>query len=77
MPHHVRGVLAIFEVAFEVKTGKATVADLKAAISKASADIEELDAKISDLAGSNAGATKELEAATDLRKKELRSMPNY
>jgi len=58
------------EVAFEVKTGKATVADLKAAISKASADIEELDAKISDLAGSNAGATKDLEAATDLRKKE-------
>merc|ERR1719352_106307 len=58
------------EVAFEVKTGKATVSDLKATIQKASADIEELDAKISDLAGSNAGASKELEAATDLRKKE-------
>jgi septal ring factor EnvC (AmiA/AmiB activator) len=58
------------EVSFEVKTGKATVADLKASISKSSADIDELDAKISDLAGSNAGATKELEAATDLRKKE-------
>jgi septal ring factor EnvC (AmiA/AmiB activator) len=58
------------EVAFEVKTGKATVAELETAISKASADIEELDAKISDLAGSNAAATKDLEAATDLRKKE-------
>jgi hypothetical protein len=58
------------EVAFEVKTGQSNKADLEATINKDSADIEELDAKISDLAGSNAGATKELEAATDLRKKE-------
>merc|ERR550537_1475637 len=40
------------EVSFEVKTGESTVADLKAAIEKASADIEELDAKIGDLAAS-------------------------
>ena len=58
------------EVAFEVKTGQSTKADLEATINKDSADIDELDAKISDLAGSNAGAAKELEKATDLRKTE-------
>jgi len=58
------------EVSFEVQTGQKTVADLKASITKSSADIDELDAKISDLAGSNAGATKELKKATDLRKSE-------
>jgi uncharacterized phage infection (PIP) family protein YhgE len=58
------------EVSFEVKTGEATVADLKASIAKESATIEELDAKINDLAAANAGASKELAKATDLRKKE-------
>jgi len=58
------------EVSFEVSTGEKTVASLKASIAKDSADIEELDAKISDLVASNAGATKELKKATDLRKTE-------
>jgi hypothetical protein len=58
------------EVSFEVKTGESTVADLNAAIEKASADIEELDAKVADLAASVATDGKELKAATELRAKE-------
>jgi hypothetical protein len=58
------------EVSFEVKTGTSTVADLKAAIEAASADIEELDAKIGDLAASVATDGKELKAATELRARE-------
>jgi chromosome segregation ATPase len=58
------------ELSFEVKTGKSQVEDLTSTIDKAAADIEELDAKIGDLAASSAEAEKDLKAATSLRQKE-------
>merc|ERR1719182_685837 len=42
------------ELSFEVKTGKSAIEDLTSSIDKAAADIEELDAKIGDLAASSA-----------------------
>merc|ERR1740138_699959 len=42
------------ELSFEVKTGKSQVEDLTSVIDKAAADIEELTAKIDDLASANA-----------------------
>jgi len=58
------------QLSFEVKTGLSNEEDLKAVINKASADIGELDAKISDLAAATAKDEKELKAATELRTKE-------
>jgi DNA repair exonuclease SbcCD ATPase subunit len=58
------------ELSFEVKTGKSSVEDLTSTIDKAAADIEELDAKVGDLAASSAEAEKDLKAATSLRQKE-------
>jgi len=58
------------ELGFEIKTGKAQVAELTATIDKQTADIDALGAKIEELAGSIASDEKDLKAATDVRTKE-------
>merc|ERR1719503_363413 len=58
------------ELAFEIKTGKGEVADLKATIEKASADIESLNAKIEEIAAQLATDEQDLKAATEIREKE-------
>jgi len=55
---------------YEVKTGKAQAADLRAAIEKAAADIEALNAQIGDLSQGIATNKADLKAATDIRDKE-------
>jgi chromosome segregation ATPase len=55
---------------FEIKTAKAKVEELTAAIEKAAADIETATAEIDDLAGKIAKAKTELKDATEIRKKE-------
>jgi len=57
-------------VQFEIKTGKADVASLDAAIAKEAANIESQTAKIEDLAGSIATDEADLKAATEIRAKE-------
>jgi len=58
------------ELSFEVKTGKSQSEDLHSVIDKAAADIEELTAKVDDLASANAESEKELKEATGLRQRE-------
>jgi chromosome segregation ATPase len=55
---------------FEIKTGKATIADLKATIDEESTRIETLDAKIGELADAIATDEADLTAATQIREKE-------
>merc|ERR1719262_1735914 len=61
------------DLQYEIKTGKAQVADLKATIAKESSTIEELTAKIEDLAAKIATAEADLKAATEIRAKEAAS----
>merc|ERR1719251_225063 len=55
---------------FEIKTGKAEIADLKAAIEKEVATAAALDTKVEELTASIATDEADLEAATKIRKKE-------
>jgi hypothetical protein len=57
-------------VGFEIKTGKAEVKDLEAAIAKEAATSESLNAKIEDLASAISVDEADLSAATDIRTKE-------
>jgi len=58
------------DLGFEIKTGKANVADLSAAIAKESASSDALTAKIEDLSADIAADDKELAEATTVRNKE-------
>merc|ERR1719262_1444525 len=58
------------KVGFEIKTGKAEVKDLKAAIAKEEATAESLTAKIEELASAISVDEADLKAATDIREKE-------
>merc|ERR1719201_2446391 len=58
------------ELGFEIKTGKAEVKDLSAAIEKEQATQESLNAKIEELSGAIATDEADLKAATDIRTKE-------
>jgi len=58
------------ELGFEIKTGKAEVNDLTAAIEKETATQESLNAKIEELSGAIATDEADLKAATAIRKKE-------
>lgn len=55
---------------FEIKTGKAQVANLRATIEKASADIDAGNARVSELSQSIAANDADLKAATSIRAKE-------
>merc|ERR1719375_1323777 len=55
---------------FEIKTGKAGVKDLEAAIAKEAATAESLNAKIEELSSAIATDEQDLKAATDIREKE-------
>jgi len=55
---------------FEIKTGKAEVADLKAAIDEETAMAESLDTKVEELTASIAADEADLAAATKIREKE-------
>jgi len=55
---------------FEIKTGKAEVADLKAAIDEETAMAASLDTKVEELTASIAADEADLEAATKIREKE-------
>merc|ERR1719158_2082848 len=58
------------ELGFEIKTGKAEVKDLEAAIEKEAATAESLTAKIEELSSAIATDEADLKAATDIRNKE-------
>jgi len=58
------------DVMYEIKTGKANVADLKAAIEKEAANIDVQDSKIEELAGQIATDEADLKAGTEIRNKE-------
>jgi len=58
------------QLGFEIKTGKAGVNDLTAAIQKETATAASLNAKIEELSGSIAGDEQDLKAATEIRAKE-------
>jgi hypothetical protein len=58
------------EVGFEIKTGKAQVADLTATIDQQDASIGSLNAKVEELASSIATDSADLKAATQIRDKE-------
>merc|ERR1719510_2258557 len=55
---------------FEIKTGKAEVADLKAAIDEETAIAASLDTKVEELTASIAADEADLDAATKIREKE-------
>jgi len=55
---------------YEVKTGKSSVASLKATIAEETSRIEALDAKVDELAATLATASADLKAATEVRNKE-------
>jgi len=57
-------------VGFEIKTGKAEVKELEAAIEKEAADSESLSAKIEELASAISVDEADLKAATEIRAKE-------
>merc|ERR1719262_1591571 len=57
-------------VGFEIKTGKAEVKDLKAAIEKEVATASSLSAKIEELSSAISVDEADLKAATDIRAKE-------
>merc|ERR1719297_415495 len=58
------------DLGFEIKTGKAEVADLKAAIDEEISIAAALDTKVEELTASIATDEADLEAATKIRKKE-------
>jgi len=58
------------DLQFEIKTGKAEVADLKAAIDEETAMAESLDTKVEELTASIAADEADLAAATKIREKE-------
>jgi len=58
------------DLMYEIKTGKAQVAELKAEIDKESATIEALTAKVEELSAKVATAEADLKAATEIRTKE-------
>merc|ERR1719375_289594 len=58
------------ELQFEIKTGKAEVKELEAAIEKEAATQESLNAKIEELSGAIATDEQDLKAATEIREKE-------
>uniref|UniRef100_A0A7S0A5K0 Uncharacterized protein n=1 Tax=Pyrodinium bahamense TaxID=73915 RepID=A0A7S0A5K0_9DINO len=58
------------QLGFDIKTGKAEAADLKASISKSSATIGALNAKMEELSGSISTDEADLKAATYIRGKE-------
>merc|ERR1719428_584779 len=55
------------ELGFEIKTGKAGVKDLSAAIEKEKATQESLDAQIEELSGAISVDEADLKAATEIR----------
>merc|ERR1719440_2128619 len=57
-------------VGFEIKTGKAEVKDLTAAIAKEAATAESLNAKIEELSSAISVDEADLKAATEIREKE-------
>jgi len=58
------------EIGFEIKTGKAEVAELEATIQKEMANTDALATRIEELAGSIATDDADLKAATEIRAKE-------
>merc|ERR1719218_504512 len=58
------------QLGFEIKTGKAEVKDLTAAIEKEAATQESLNAKIEELSAAIATDEADLKAATEIRAKE-------
>ena len=58
------------ELGFEIKTGKAGVKDLEAAIAKEASTAESLNAKIEELSSAIATDEADLNSATDIRNKE-------
>jgi len=58
------------DISFEIKTGKAEVANLKATIESESARIASLGTKVEELSASIASDEADLKAATELRTKE-------
>jgi len=58
------------DLMFDIKTGKNTVAELKATIAEETSLMDSLDAKITDLAASIGTDEADLKAATDIRLKE-------
>merc|ERR1719182_380541 len=61
------------ELGFEIKTGKAGVKDLEAAIAKEASTADSLNAKIEELSSAIATDEADLKAATDIRNKEQAS----
>merc|ERR1719183_49595 len=57
-------------VAYEIKTGKAQIEDLNAAIEKSTSDITALGTKIEELSASIASDEADLKAATKIRAEE-------
>jgi len=55
---------------FEIKTAKAEVEDLKAAIEKSASDIENEDTKVEELSAAISTDEEDLKAATEIREKE-------
>jgi hypothetical protein len=58
------------DLGFEIKTGKAEVADLTATIDKETANAQALQTKIDELSGDIATDEADLKAATEIREKE-------
>merc|ERR1719446_628364 len=58
------------KLGFEIKTGKANVAELKATIEEETATIGELETKIEDLSNDIKTDEADLDAATKIREKE-------
>merc|ERR1719281_2319933 len=58
------------DLGFEIKTGKAQVADLTATIDDATATIASLDSKVEELTAGIAVDEADLKAATEIREKE-------
>jgi len=58
------------EIGFEIKTGKAEVADLEATIAKETADMDALASRMEELSATIATDEADLKAATEIRAKE-------
>jgi len=58
------------ELGFEIKTGKANKGDLEATIASETANADELNTKIEELAADIATDEADLKAATEIREKE-------
>jgi len=61
------------DLGFEIKTGKAEVADLTATIDKETSNAQALETKIDELSGDIATDEADLKAATEIREKEAAS----